>query len=281
MRALPLLAVSLLAACSPPAPDNRSASREAPSDATGPTAVAAASPTLPEAAPTPAPTSAAAVTPAASADPGSAEAAADVARRYFAAIEKGDYRTAYALWDDSGKAAGMNADAFAHGFDKYAEYHAEIGTPGDMDAGAGQRYVTVPVRAFGRLKSGGNFFLRGSLVLHRVGDIDGATAAQKSWHIRNSDLSPNPQPADAAPATPPVVTARFRCIDGSHMTARFDNQADKVTLSRGGKPIATLAGQRPASGIWYKGEGYELRGKGEEATFSAPGQPPLPCTSGH
>lgn len=121
----------------------------------------------------------------------SAQGAAQVVQSYYALIEQGRYDRAYALWEP--QSAGTSK-AFADGFAKYAEYHAEIGAPGRIDAGAGQRYVTVPVQAYGRLKSGEPFHLRGDVTLHRAGDIDGATAEQRSWRIRSVDLKPHASP---------------------------------------------------------------------------------------
>jgi hypothetical protein len=125
--------------------------------------------------------------------PDSAQGAANVVQTYFALIEEGKYRKAWALWDDGGKASGMDAAAFAASFARYSEYHAQIGAPGEVDAGAGQRYVTVPVQLYGRLKAGAApFHARGDVTLHRVGDIDGASAAQKTWHIRTISAKPRP-----------------------------------------------------------------------------------------
>ena len=125
--------------------------------------------------------------------PDSAQGAANVVQTYFALIEEGKYHQARALWDDDGKASGMNEAAFAASFGKYSEYHAQVGAPGEIDAGAGQRYVTVPVQLYGRLKAGAApFHARGDVVLHRVGDIDGATARQKTWHIRSISAKPQP-----------------------------------------------------------------------------------------
>ena len=98
-----------------------------------------------------------------------------------------------------------------------------------------------------------------------------------------NEATPNPSsPPEAAPAPAPPEdhrsTARYRCMDGSRLIARFDPDNDRVTVSRGGKTLATLRGQRVASGISYTAKGYELRGKGNDMTFTAPGQPPIACT---
>lgn len=209
----------------------------------------------------------------------SAQGAANVVQSYYALLEARKYGQAYKLWEPG--AAGMTPGAFAASFDRYSEYHANIGAPGEVDAGAGQRYVTVPVQVYGRLKQGAREFnMRGSVTLHRTGDIDGATAEQRRWHIRSTDIKP--RPGEATPSPQPTEdnrsTARYRCMDGSRLVARFDPDNNRVAISRGGKAVATLQGQRVASGIRYASGGYELRGKGNDMTFIAPGQPPIACT---
>ncbi|HWK36237.1 hypothetical protein [Sphingomonas sp.] len=120
----------------------------------------------------------------------SAQGAANVVQSYYALIEQRRYADAYALWEP--QAVAMTGKGFADSFAPYADYHAQIGAPGAIDAGAGQRYVTVPVQAYGRRVSGAPFHLRGEVTLHRTGDIDGATAAQRSWRIRGIALKPVP-----------------------------------------------------------------------------------------
>lgn len=124
--------------------------------------------------------------------PDSAQGAATVLQTYYALIGERKYREARALWGRNGAASGQSADAFAASFAKYSEYHANIGAPGDIDAGAGQRYVTVPVQAYARLKSGAAAYWIGSAVLHRTADIDGASPEDKAWRIKSIDLKPAP-----------------------------------------------------------------------------------------
>lgn len=214
----------------------------------------------------------------------SAQGAANVVQTYYALIGEKKYRQAWALWSDGGRASGMSADAFAASFDKYSEYRANIGAPGRIDAGAGQRYVTVPVQVYGRLKQGGRpFNLRGSITLHRTADIDGATPEQRSWHIRSADLPARPGEATPAPAPSPSEAvdnrsvARYRCVDGSRFTARFDPDNRRVTIVRDGAR-QVLRDERVASGIRYAGGGWTLQGKGDTLTLRMPNTPPLPCT---
>ncbi|KQM96597.1 hypothetical protein [Sphingomonas sp. Leaf25] len=126
-----------------------------------------------------------------------ADAAVTVLRDYFAALSGRRYAEAYRLWNGRGEAAGMSARAFADSFANYDEYRATIGTPGRIDAGAGQRYIDIPVRVTGRLRDGTPVVLEGPVTLHRTGDIDGATAEQRSWRISASALKPRPT-GDAA-----------------------------------------------------------------------------------
>lgn len=215
---LPLTALTLLAACGQPAASNDSAAgidtqaAQPAAEAPAPTEVAATPAPTGTAAPTPTPSptptsspSSAPVQPIPPGQPGglpddrtpvaegpieagSAQDAANVVQTYFALLEAGKYGQAYRLWEPA--AVGMNRAAFTRSFAKYAEYHAEVGAPGRVDAGAGQRYVTVPVQVYGRLKTGGPFRMRGDVILHRTGDIDGATAAQRRWRIRDTTLKP-------------------------------------------------------------------------------------------
>ena len=125
--------------------------------------------------------------------PDSAQGAANVVQTYYALLGEAKYARARLLWENGGMASGGNADAFAAQFARYSEYHANVGAPGDVDAGAGQRYVTVPVQIYARLKRGARpEYQIGSVTLHRTADIDGATVEQKSWHIRSIDLKPAP-----------------------------------------------------------------------------------------
>jgi membrane-bound inhibitor of C-type lysozyme len=225
--------------------------------------------------------------------PGSAADAANVVQTYYALIEAGQYRQAWALWDRGGAASGATRTAFAARFAPYRDYHAEIGAPGPIDAGAGQRYVEVPVRVYGhRLDHGRPFVGAGKVILHRTAAIDGATAQQRSWRISAADIpterpmpaaTPSPAGTPAAGdmvsdgAVPATASADYRCDDGFTFHVAFDNRADTATIEDKGAPIAVLHQQRAASGISYRGQGYALRGKGTAATVTRPGHPDTNC----
>ena len=114
---------------------------------------------------------------------GSAQDAANIVQTYYALIGEAKYRQARALWREQGEGSRMTADAFAASVAKFSEYHANVGAPGPIDAGAGQRYVEVPVQVYGRVKATrAPFNLRGTVTLHRT-EVDGATPDQRAWRI--------------------------------------------------------------------------------------------------
>lgn len=209
----------------------------------------------------------------------SAAAAGAVVRDYYALIAARRFADAYRLWEDGGQASGLTARAFADGFADYASYRADVGQPGRIDAGAGQRFVEVPVR-IAAWRADGPVALAGTLTLHRVADIDGATPEQRQWRISDAAIRPRAVAATPAGAAVEPITASYACAGETRLSVRFDPVADTATFDRDGRAPVVMTGQRPASGIWYKGGGYELRGKGREAAFTAPGAGPVACTAG-
>jgi hypothetical protein len=116
--------------------------------------------------------------------PESAQGAANVLQTYYALIEKGEYDEAFALREPSTR--GPSAEDFAASFDRYAEYHAHIGAPSDIEGAAGSLYVEVPVQTYGRLKDGQPFSNAGTVTLRRSNNVPGSTAAQRRWRIYTS-----------------------------------------------------------------------------------------------
>ena len=125
------------------------------------------------------------------ADTGAAEpTAADavgVVRDYYAAVNARNYARAYALWSGDGRASGQTPEQFAGGFADTQGVSVEVGAPGAEDAGAGQRYVQVPVSVSATQGDGSVRRYAGSFTLHRT-VVDGATPEQRGWQIRNADL---------------------------------------------------------------------------------------------
>ena len=80
--------------------------------------------------------------------------------------------------------------------------------------------------------------------------------------------------ASAAQAAdpPPVV---YACSDGSTLRVTFVEGAAQVTPADG--TLLRLPQQRVASGMWYATARHELRGKGDEATWTVARQAPVNC----
>jgi hypothetical protein len=125
--------------------------------------------------------------------PTSAQGAANLVQTYYALLESGRYRDAWKLWSGAGEASGMSREAFAASFARYAEYHAQIGAPGEIEGAAGSLYVEVPVIVYGRMKSGEAVHMSGPVTLRRVNDVPGSTAEQRKWHITASGVRPRPR----------------------------------------------------------------------------------------
>lgn len=115
------------------------------------------------------------------------EEAVAVVRDYYAAINRGDFAQAYALWSDGGGASGQSPQQFADGFASTTGVAAEIMAPGRVDAAAGSRYIEVPVALTASRRDGSQRRYVGAYVLRRA-VVDGATPEQRAWRITSADI---------------------------------------------------------------------------------------------
>lgn len=199
MRMFPVLGLicaAVLVGCSDPDPSSRqngvdveAAASRAQADIANYAATPATVPTASATIATPPATA----TPAPLPDDATPEA---VVRRYVAALSAGRYDEAWSLWDGAAAPAGMSRAALAAQFGRYAGFKATVGTPFDPDAGAGQRYISVPVTITGTERSGTPFRLTDTLVLHKAADdIPSDDPHAHAWRIRNSEMAPRPNVA--------------------------------------------------------------------------------------
>ncbi len=72
-------------------------------------------------------------------------------------------------------------------------------------------------------------------------------------------------------ASSEVVTQTIVDKGGNKIDLSFDNAKNIVTVKYKGE-VVKLKGQKPASGIWYKNDNYELRGKGNDIQFKKEGK---------
>jgi len=116
------------------------------------------------------------------------EAAADIIRQYYAAIDARNYRRAYEFWSGKGDASKKTFDEFRNGFAQTRSVRVDIGEPGDMEGAAGSRYVTFPVTVHAATKDGKEQNFKGEYVLRRS-VVDGATAEQRAWRIYSAKIN--------------------------------------------------------------------------------------------
>lgn len=114
---------------------------------------------------------------------------ADVVRAYYEAIAAGDHAAAHAMWGDEGRASGLTLEEFRAGFARTDTVFVEPGPPGRVEGAAGSRYVELPVTVQARTIDGRRQCFRGRYVLRRS-VVDGATPAQRRWHLYAANIVP-------------------------------------------------------------------------------------------
>jgi hypothetical protein len=112
---------------------------------------------------------------------------ADVLRRYYDAINNGQYDTAFAFWDGSGKASKQTRAKFAAGFAQTERTTVTVGDSVRVEGAAGSQYATVPVTIDAVLRNGTHQRFVGSYTLRRS-MVDGATPEQRTWRIYSAAL---------------------------------------------------------------------------------------------
>ena len=68
-----------------------------------------------------------------------------------------------------------------------------------------------------------------------------------------------------------IVTSSATDINGKKLEMSFNNTKNTATLKLDGE-IIELVGQKSASGIWYKNDSFELRGKGKNVVLTKEGK---------
>lgn len=117
----------------------------------------------------------------------SPDAAVLVLREYYAAINARDYGKAYSQWSDGGRASGQSPQQFADGYATTQGVSVVLGEPGPVEGAAGSRYVQVPATLDATQADGSLRHYTGTFTL-RMTVVDGASEAQRSWHIASADL---------------------------------------------------------------------------------------------
>ena len=74
-----------------------------------------------------------------------------------------------------------------------------------------------------------------------------------------------------------VIRTVYLCNNSERLSVDFDNPRQMATVRNSSGEAVDLFQERAASGIWYRASGYELRGKGVQATWTADGRQPTEC----
>lgn len=69
-----------------------------------------------------------------------------------------------------------------------------------------------------------------------------------------------------------IVTTSLKNGEGQTLDMTFNNTTNRAKIYLNGGEQIELVGQNPASGIWYKNDHYELRGKGENVELTKDGK---------
>ena len=74
-----------------------------------------------------------------------------------------------------------------------------------------------------------------------------------------------------------VIRTVYLCNNGERLSVDFDNPRRMATVRNSSGQAVDLWQKRAADGIWYRASGYELRGKGVQATWTAADREPTDC----
>jgi hypothetical protein len=74
-----------------------------------------------------------------------------------------------------------------------------------------------------------------------------------------------------------VIRTVYLCQDSERLTVDFDNPRQMATVRTSGGMAYDLFREQADDGLWYKASGYELRGKGITATWTASDKPTTEC----
>lgn len=119
---------------------------------------------------------------------GSVGRAMAVVRAYYAAIGAKKYRRAFELWADHGAASGQTFSKFVKGFAHTRRVAVELGKPSRIEPAMGSRYIRIPVVIRAVTDGGAHQRFKGTYTLRR-GVVEGATPAQRHWHIYSAKIS--------------------------------------------------------------------------------------------
>lgn len=74
-----------------------------------------------------------------------------------------------------------------------------------------------------------------------------------------------------------IIRSVYLCNNGERLSVDFDNARSMATIRNSSGEAFDLFQQDVPEGLWYRSSGYELRGEGIQARWSADGREPTDC----
>jgi len=74
-----------------------------------------------------------------------------------------------------------------------------------------------------------------------------------------------------------VIRTVYLCNNGERLSVDFDNPREMATVRNSNGEAVDLYQERAIEGLWYRASGYELRGEGVMAAWTADGRQPTDC----
>lgn len=74
-----------------------------------------------------------------------------------------------------------------------------------------------------------------------------------------------------------IIRTVYLCNNGERLSVDFDNPREMATVRNSNGEAVDLFQEKATEGIWFRASGYELRGEGIMATWTADGREPTDC----
>lgn len=74
-----------------------------------------------------------------------------------------------------------------------------------------------------------------------------------------------------------IIRTVYLCNNGERLSVDFDNPREMATVRNSNGEAVDLYQERSIEGLWFRASGYELRGEGVMATWTADGREPTDC----
>ena len=97
------------------------------------------------------------------------------------------------------------------------------------------------------------------------------TSCKENSKKENIEITTTNEAAPIEPVADDIVRTTSTSKDGKTMDLAVDNANGKATVNLNGETIELMQ-EKSASGIWFKNENYELRGKGNDLLLTKDGK---------